>query len=335
MPSKFQKLLVLKNKIIKLYDTYCMTLIRKLIFIVLFSFLISNFIALAEAKTIKIPTHIWSSQLVGAEIIGKLFEEVGEKVEYIKVDSQEVYESMCTGEVDIVHEIWEGAFGSYFDLVIGKECVIDLTTHEAKVREGWWYPLYVKDMCPGLPDYKALDKCSNIFSLDNSGIGNFIGGPEIWSKNDTDRIKALDMNFVEIKKDSADEIWQELYRAEKNKKPIVIFNWTPNFIEALYSGEFVEFPKYEQQCIDEEKWGINKEALYDCGNPLDGYIKIGVNKNFKKNFPRAYEVASKISFSNLDIAKQGKYVDVDGMSVTKAAEYWLDENEYKWKDWIK
>jgi hypothetical protein len=31
--------------------------------------------------------------------------------------------------------------------------VIDAATHDAKTREDWWYPSYVEDVCPGLPDF--------------------------------------------------------------------------------------------------------------------------------------------------------------------------------------
>ena len=67
--------------------------------------------AAASADTVKVPTHNWSSQLVGAQIVGKLFEMVGGDVEYIPMDSQTVYQAMCEGDIDIVHEIWQGAFG--------------------------------------------------------------------------------------------------------------------------------------------------------------------------------------------------------------------------------
>ena len=36
-----------------------------------------------SSGVIKIPTHNWSSQLVGAEVVGELFKMVGEKVEYV------------------------------------------------------------------------------------------------------------------------------------------------------------------------------------------------------------------------------------------------------------
>ena len=86
----------------------------------------------ANADSIKISVHNWSSQLVGAQIVGKLFEMVGEEVEYIPMDSQTVYQSMCENDIDIVHEVWQGAFGASFEKVVNEGCVIDLATHDAK-----------------------------------------------------------------------------------------------------------------------------------------------------------------------------------------------------------
>ena len=81
-------------------------------------FLLSS-ISIAAADTIKIPTHNWSSQLVGAEVVGMLLEKVGEKVEYINMDSQTVYQAMADGDIDLVHEIWEGAFGESYEKAKG------------------------------------------------------------------------------------------------------------------------------------------------------------------------------------------------------------------------
>ena len=69
----------------------------------------------AAADTIKIPLHNWSSQLVGARIVGKLLEMVGNKVEYVSADSQVVYTSMCEGDIHLVHEVWQGAFGVSYE----------------------------------------------------------------------------------------------------------------------------------------------------------------------------------------------------------------------------
>ena len=190
--------------------------------------------------------------------------------------------------------------------------------------------MFVKDMCPGLPDWNALNGCADKFArVDSDGKGVFIGGPVDWLKHDAEKVEALGMNFVVRNAGSAAAIWAELESGIKQKQPVVIFNWTPNFIEALYDGEFVEFPSHAPECTTDPAWGMNPDALYDCGNPTGGYLKIGVSHAFKENFPKAYQVASKINFSNLDVAKQSNYVDTDGMEVEPAAQRWLDEHQEK------
>ena len=86
----------------------------------LYAFLIVTGISLGTASAdksgvVKIPTHNWSSQLVGAEVVGELLKMVGEEIEYIPMDSQTVYQSMADGDIDLVHEIWEGAFGASYE----------------------------------------------------------------------------------------------------------------------------------------------------------------------------------------------------------------------------
>ena len=41
---------------------------------------------------------------------------VGEKVEYINMDcAKNFYQAMADGDIDLVHEIWEGAFGASYE----------------------------------------------------------------------------------------------------------------------------------------------------------------------------------------------------------------------------
>ena len=117
-----------------------------------------------SSDPIKIPIHNWSSQIVGAYIVGHILEQTGASIEYINSDSQAVYASMCEGDIDLVHEVWQGAFGVAFETEVERGCVVDLATHDAKTREEWWYPEYVEGLCPGLPDWKALNACAEMFT---------------------------------------------------------------------------------------------------------------------------------------------------------------------------
>lgn len=290
----------------------------------------------AAEEPIKIPLHNWSSQVVGAHIVGKILEETGSEVEFVPADSQVVYTSMCEGDIDLVHEVWQGAFGVAFEKVVAEGCVIDAATHDAKTREEWWYPAYVEKDCPGLPDWQALNACAEKFATAETGSkGRFLGGPVDWLKHDAERVEGLGMNFQVVNAGSAAALWAELEAAAKNKQPIVLFNWTPNFIEAIYEGKFVEFPAYNEACKSDPSWGANPDKTYDCGNPKDGYLKIGVNEDFPENHPKAYEVLQRINFSNHDIAVMAKLADVDGMEPEEAAEKWLEDNESKWRGWLK
>ena len=293
--------------------------------------------AIADSSgVIKIPTHNWSSQLVGAEVVGELFKKVGEKVEYVPMDSQTVYQAMADGDIDIVHEVWEGAFGASFDKSLATGNVIDLLTHDAVTREDWWYPVYIEEVCPGLPDWEALAKCSDMFArADSGGKGVFIGGPVDWLKHDAEKVEALGMNFVVRNAGSAGAIWAELDAAVAQKKPVVIFNWSPNFIGAKYPGKFVEFPTHDPKCTTDASWGVNPDALYDCGNPASGYLKIGINKDFAKNHPKAFNIAKQMNFSGPDIDKMANYVDTDGMEIPEAAQQWLKDHKSKWEKWVK
>ena len=288
-----------------------------------------------SSDPIKIPTHNWSSQLVGAIIVGRLLESTGAKIEYIPSDSQVVYTSMCEGDIDLVHEVWQGAFGVAFEQVVDEGCVIDAATHDAKTREEWWYPAYVEEACPGLPDWKALDKCAEMFSTaETKPKGRFLGGPVDWLKKDAERVEGLGMSFEVVNAGSAAALWAELKSASDRKAPIVLFNWTPNFIEAMYEGKFVEFPEYAEGCREDPSWGMNKELTHDCGNPKDGYLKIGVNKDFPEKYPDAYKVLQKINFTNLDVAIMAKLVDVDKMETEEAATKWMDDNKDRWQAWL-
>lgn len=295
----------------------------------------SSAFAQDSTDAIKIPTHNWSSQIVGAHIVGKLLEKTGANVEYVSTDSQVVYTAACEGDVHLVHEVWEGAFGVAFEKVVGEGCVIDAATHDAKTREEWWYPSYVEEICPGLPDWEALNACAEKFSTaETSPKGRFLGGPVDWLKHDVERAEALNMNFEVVNAGSAAALWAELESAEKRKEPIVLFNWTPNFIEALYEGKFVEFPDYDAACQSDPSWGTNKDMTYDCGNPKDGYLKIAAWKEFPNKWPKAYALLQKINFTNMDVAVQAKLADIDNMEPAQAADKWLADNEDRWKEWV-
>lgn len=289
-----------------------------------------------SSDPIVIATHNWSSQIVMTYAVGQIFESMGNNVEYVSTDSQAVYESVRLGDVALELEVWEGAFGVAFSEALSKGGLHDAGDHNATTREDWWYPMWTKDHCPGLPSWEALNDCAAMFATPETGDkGRFLGGPVDWLKNDAERVEALGMDFVVVNAGSAAALWAEVAAAEKTQRPVVIFNWTPNFVEAVWPGEFVEFPEYFEGCKDDASLGPNPDMTYDCGNPANGYLKKAAWDGMPEKWPGAYAVLQKISFTNPQIAEMAKLVDVDEMEPEDAAAHWLEQNKDVWQPWLQ
>ena len=297
----------------------------------------TSFAAHADSSDpIVIPIHNWSSQIVMSNVVGQIFESMGNNVEYVTTDSQAVYESVRMGDVTLEMEVWEGAFGASFRAALEKGGLHDAGDHNAVTREDWWYPMWTKEACPGLPSWQALNDCAAKFATaETGGKGRYLDGPVDWLKHGQERVAALDMDFTVVNAGSAAALWAEIGAAEKDKRPIVVFNWTPNFAEAVWPGEFVEFPKWVDGCDKDPSVGPNPDALYDCGNPANGYLKKAAWDGMKGKWPDAYNILTKISFTNPQIAQMAKLVDIDELEPEEAAEQWLEENESVWKSWVK
>lgn len=292
--------------------------------------------ASAQAESsdpIRIVQNNWTSQVVLSHIVGQLLETMGYEVEFRPSDGQLQYVAMANNDLDFQIEVWEGSQKPSFDAALEKG-LRDLGSHDAVTREDWWYPLYVKEVCPGLPDWKALDACAAKFATaETEPKGRFLGPPADWGKHYSERIGALGMNFEEVPVGQAATLWAELQAAYDRKEPIVLFNWTPNFIEAQFEGEFVTFPDYAAECLTDPKWGMNPDALYDCGAPANGYLKKAGSPQLEQKWPKAVEFLRKVDFPNAQIAAVAKLVDVDGLEPEAAAAQWIKENEATWSQW--
>ena len=287
-----------------------------------------------SSDPIVIPIHNWSSQIVMSHAVGQIFESMGNAVEFVTTDSQAVYESVRLGDVALELEVWEGAFGASFRAALEKGGLHDVGDHNAVTREDWWYPMWTKEACPGLPSWEALNACADKFKTAETGDkGRYLDGPVDWLKHGKERVEALGMDFVVVNAGSAAALWAEIGAAEKDKRPVVVFNWTPNVAEAVWPGEFVEFPEWVDGCDKDPSVGPNPNALYDCGNPAKGYLKKAAWDGMKDKWPNAYATLEKISFTNPQIAEMAKFVDIDEMEPEEAAAEWLANNESIWKAW--
>jgi len=287
----------------------------------------------AEEAAIKIITNNWSSQIVVSYILGEIYEQQGFRVDYVTYPTDGQWYILKHNIAHVQVEVWQGTMADKYQQLISQDKLVDAGTYDVITREEWWYPDYVEQLCPGLPDWQALKTCSALFSQkDSLNKGIYYGGP--WEKPDKARVRALGLNFKVINTNTAENLWEKLETAYKNKLPIVLFNWTPNWVGAIYNGKFVEFPEHQIECETLPSWGINPDYLFDCGNPKSGWLKKVSSTEFPQKWPCAFDILKNMNFNNYELEQIAALVDIKNIQYENAAKLWLWENKNKWQKWL-
>lgn len=305
-------------------------------FIFAASFAFPSFAATPESNDpIKIVDNNWSSQKVLARVAQQLLEKIGYKTRVVPSDSQGQFPAMGFGDLHLQMEVWEGTMHQNFMKEVEAGRMVDMGSHTATTREDWWYPDYVEELCPGLPDWTALNACAEKLSVaETAPNARYLAGPVDWIKHDKERIEALNLKVTVVNAGSAAALHGELKSAAARKEPIILFNWSPNWVGAAYSGKFVEFPKHEKECVSDPKWGVNPDKTYDCGAPTGGYLKKAAWSGFEKKWPCAFQLIKNINFTGPMIDQAAALADVDGMKHDDAAAAWINKHQNEVKEWM-
>ena len=126
----------------------------------------------------------------------------------------------------------------------------------------------MKEKCPGLPDWQALNDCAEAFSTpETAPKGRYLGGPVTWGGFDDERVEALGLDFEVVHAGTDAALFAELQSAYQRKAPFLGWVYAPHWAPSKFEGEWVEFPSYTDECYSDPSWGINPDMAYDCGKP--------------------------------------------------------------------
>ncbi len=292
--------------------------------------------AAPESKDpIKLTINDWTGQYINTHIMGEVLKHMGYNVKYVQADYLAQFTGLESGDLDVAMEIWQTTGKQALEKALKTKKVVDLGDTGMQAREEWWYPIYMKDRCPGLPDWKALQKCAKEFATpETSPKGRYLGGPVTWGGHDDERVKALHLDFDVVHAGTDAALHAEVKSAIERKAPIVAWVYQPDWLPAKYKGEYVEFPKYTEACYHDKSWGTNKHALYDCGKPYGWIKKVGW-VGMKKKWPGAYKAVQKFHMDNQTIGNLDAEVALDGKSVDDVVKEWMDKNKSTWMAWTK
>lgn len=293
--------------------------------------------ALAQVESddpIKLTLHDWTGQLITTNLMAAVLEEAGYNVELVQADYLAQFAGLETGDLHVAMEMWETTGRDAMDASIATGNVVNLGETGMKAIEEWWYPAYMKEKCPGLPDWTALNDCAELFATaETAPKGRYLGGPVTWGGFDEERIAALGLNYEVIHAGTDAAMFAELEAAYQRQDPILLWIYAPHWAPQKFEGEWVAFPPYEPACYTDPAWGSNPDATHDCGKPTGPIWKVAW-KGLEEKWPGAAAAVKAFTIDNDTMGEMVGKVDLDGQSIDDVVDEWMEANEATWSAWI-
>ncbi|WP_374627571.1 ABC transporter substrate-binding protein [Devosia sp.] len=286
---------------------------------------------------IKLTLHDWTGQLITTQLMAEVLKKAGYNVELVTADYLAQFAGLESGDLHVAMEIWATTGQEALDAAVATGKVENLGETGMQAKEEWWYPTYMKEKCPGLPNWEALldPACAEAFSTaETAPNGRYLGGPVTWGGFDEERVSALGLPFEVVHAGTDAALFAELESAYQRQAPIMLWIYAPHWAVAKYEGEWVEFPQYTPECYADPAWGGNANEAYDCGKPFGAIWKAGW-AGLKDKWPGAHKAIQAFSIDNAEMGQMITEVDLNGKSVQDVADAWIAANEARWSAWIQ
>lgn len=290
-----------------------------------------------SSEPIKLVIMGYSGDNIIMYIYGGLLKQLGYTVEFVPADYLGQFAALEAGDLHIGSPGWDTTAKAALAKAWESGKVLNMGDMGIAVNEDWWYPLYVKEDCPGLPDWHALLEPACVAALstaETSPRGRFLSGPIEWGGHDAERNEALGLDFDVIHAGSDGALTAEFVGAIQRKEPIIGWTWEPFWLPALHDGEFVEWPEYDDACYEDPSWGENPDLPYDCGRPK-GLMWKTAWAGGETIWPKAYDVWRKFQMDGKTMGELVYRSDVDGVPTEQVAADWISENEAIWGPWLE
>ena len=314
-----------------------LTIPRKLLIRTLLAstFLLPMAASAAESSDpIKLTLHDWTGQLITTNIMAEVLKSAGYNVDLVQADYIAQFAGLKTGDLHVAMEMWETTGRDAMDEATATGKVENIGETGMVGIEEWWYPLYMKEKCPGLPNWEALNDCAEAFSIpETAPKGRYVGAPVTWGGYDDERVEALELDYEVIHAGTDAALFAELESAYQRQAPILLWVYAPHWAPSKYEGEWVQFPEYSAECYNDPSVGINPDLAYDCGKPRGPIWKVAW-AGVKDKWPGAYSAIKNFKLDNDEMGKMITAVDLDGKDLNEVVAEWLAANESRWKAWL-
>jgi glycine betaine/proline transport system substrate-binding protein len=278
----------------------------------------------AKDEPIKLAMLEWTGQHVSTHIAGQLLQKLGYKVEYVTAGNFPEFSGLADGTLSASVEIWMNNVGDIFPKALQAKKIEDVGPLKLETREGWIYPKYMEQTCPGLPDWSALTKPACVQALsspDTFPKGRLLDYPADWGSRTSQIIKDNDLPLASVPAGSEGALVAELESATAAKKPLVMMFWAPHYALAEADVGWVKMPPCK----------VNDNA--HCITPPD--VDKIVWSGFGKKWPAAYEFLKHLEVDAKEQQQMMLRVDKKGENLDTVTKEWIDQHEAVWQPWLK
>lgn len=287
--------------------------------------------AFADEGPIKIAISEWTGEHISAHIADAALTEMGFDVEFITAGAVPQWSAFAEGSLHFQPEVWTNNVGEIYPKAVEAGDIVVLGQLGLEPKEGWFYPPYMEEKCPGLPAYAALYDCAQAFAAaDTFPNGRLITYPADWGTRSADQVAAIGLPFQPVAGGSEGAMLAELKSAVATEQPLLMMFWQPHWIHAEIDLNIVEWDSVSAECLA----GVDQSKGSACGFAQASVDKV-VTKEFEAKWPAAFAFAQNYTLSNdVQNALIAK-VDQDGMSVEEAVAEWMAANEDTWRAWTQ
>ncbi len=261
----------------------------------------------------------WTGQHISAKVAGYILQDMGYNVEYVTAGSYPSAIPLSEGEIGAVLEFWSNNQGEYYPSLVEKGEIENGGDIGLNAYEGWLYPKYMEQQCPGLPAWDAFVGCAELFSTAESfPNGRVLAYPADWGHRSADIIEYTGIPFEAVPAGSEGSLVAELQSAVEREAPLVMMFWSPHWVLSTVDYGWVEFPEDV------------KEKFVMVGVPVWKMLWPGL----KDKWPAAYALLKDYQLDNHSQEVMMNLIDNEGQDLDAVTKAWVEENRAVWQPWV-
>jgi glycine betaine/proline transport system substrate-binding protein len=287
----------------------------------------------ASCGTVTLNEQAWSGSTANTYVIKYVLEKyLGCKVKITNIAEIPVYEAMAKGKVDAVLEDWQHV-AQYKQYVDKQKSVVLVGSNGLTGHIGWYIPRYLLQQHPSFKTWKGLKGNEKVFASPEAPQGMFLGGDPSYEQKDTQLIQALGLNLKHVTVGAESAETARFTQLIKQKKPVIFYWWTPQFLDAQLNLVEVKLPARFKGCLDDATAGGDPKK-YGCA-----YSSYPLEKLFSKKFAQsgspAVAVLRRFQWPSNDAQNLvAKWIAGDHVKPDTAAEKWVKANMATVNKWL-